>query len=75
MWRGLLVVVLWRWLAPVARVARSGQLRALAGPLLFTLGLVVQLVLVGLAGYLIDLSISLIELWAELARKHMELTL
>jgi hypothetical protein len=25
--------------------------------------------------YLIDLSVSLMELWAELARKHLELTL
>jgi hypothetical protein len=28
-----------------------------------------------LAMYLIDLGISLMELWAELARKHLELTL
>jgi len=27
-----------------------------------------------LAMYLIDLSISLFELWADLARKHLELT-
>ena len=39
------------------------------------LGLVVQLVLLWLLGELIDLAISLMELWAELARKHLELTL
>lgn len=43
--------------------------------LLLLLGLVVQAVLVLTASYLIDLGISLMELWAELARKHMELTL
>jgi hypothetical protein len=34
-----------------------------------------QMVLLWLLGELIDLSISLMELWAELARKHLELTL
>lgn len=38
-------------------------------------GLVVQVLLLWLAGYLIDLAISLMELWAELARKHLEITL
>lgn len=74
-WRGLVYVILGRWLAPVAKVARSQHLRAVLGPLLLILGLVLQLVLVGLAGYLIDLSISLMDLWAELARKHLEITL
>ena len=35
----------------------------------------VQLALVCAAAYLIDLSVSLMELWAELARKHLEITL
>lgn len=74
-WRGLLYVILGRWLAPVVKTVRSERLRAVLGPLLLLLGLVVQLVLVCLAGYLVDLSISLIELWAELARKHLEITL
>jgi hypothetical protein len=74
-WRGLLYVILNHWLAPVAKVARSQQLRALLGPLLLLVGLAAQVVLLGLAGYLVDLSISLMELWTELARKHMELTL
>ena len=68
-------MILGRWLAPVARAARSQRLRAVLGPLLLILGLMVQLVLVGLAGYLVDLSISLMDLWAELARKHLEITL
>ena len=49
-----------------ARVWRVG-LVILAG--------VVQLVLVCLTWYLVDLCISLMEVWAELARKHLELTL
>lgn len=37
--------------------------------------LVTQLVALLLAAYLVDLSLSLMELWAELARKHLEITL
>jgi hypothetical protein len=36
---------------------------------------VVECVLLLLAFYLVDLSISLMELWADLARKHLEITL
>jgi hypothetical protein len=43
--------------------------------LLILVGLMVQVVLLLAAGYLIDLGISLMDLWAELARKHLELTL
>jgi hypothetical protein len=32
-------------------------------------------VLVGLAGALVDLCLSLMELWVELARKHLEIVL
>ena len=38
-------------------------------------GLVVQVVLTVMVWQLVDLSISLMEVWAELARKHLELTL
>jgi hypothetical protein len=38
-------------------------------------GLVGQGLLLLTAAYLIDLSVSLMELWAELARKHLEITL
>lgn len=53
--------------SPVVRYAVSWAL--------LSLGLVMQLLLLWLAGYLIDLAISLMELWAELARKHLEITL
>ena len=43
--------------------------------IVFCLSLVVQAVLIWLLGELVDLCISLMELWAELARKHLELTL
>ena len=43
--------------------------------LLLAFGLVLQGVLILTAAYLVDLSLSLMELWAELARKHLELTL
>lgn len=43
--------------------------------LLLLLGLTVQLVVVSLVWTLVDLTISLMEVWAELARKHLELTL
>lgn len=39
------------------------------------LGLVIQAAMIMTAAYLIDLCISLMELWAELARKHLEITL
>jgi hypothetical protein len=35
----------------------------------------VQLALVAAAVYLIDLTVALSELWLELARKHLEITL
>jgi hypothetical protein len=38
-------------------------------------GLVVQGALILTAAYLVDLSVSLMELWADLARKHLEITL
>jgi len=39
------------------------------------LGLVTQAVMLLVAAYLCDLALSLMELWADLARKHLELTL
>lgn len=39
------------------------------------LGFLVQVVLVCLVWYLIDLCILLCEVWAELAAKHLEITL
>ena len=42
---------------------------------LILLGVVVQALMLLTAAYLCDLALSLMELWAELARKHLELTL
>jgi hypothetical protein len=70
-----LVVAAGHSLARVAGLFHSQRRRALAAYLLLALGLVVQMVLVMLAAYLVDLSVSLMELWADLARKHLELTM
>lgn len=74
-WRGLLFVLIGRWLALVARVGRSHRVRASVAYLLIAVGLVSQLVLLLVAGYLIDLSLSLMNVWTDLARKHLEITL
>lgn len=70
---------------PARLLVAAGRRFLSAGRLFFTrrlliqlgliVGLVVQLVLLWLLGELVDLCISLMELWAELARKHLELTL
>ena len=49
--------------------------RRLAAYLVVLAGLACQMVLLWLAGEVIDLYVSAVELWAELARKHLELTL
>jgi hypothetical protein len=59
----------------VAGALSSGSRPALAGRLLLLLGLLLQLVLLWLAGEILDLYVSAVELWAELARKHLELTM
>ena len=46
-----------------------------AAPALLLLGAVCQLVLLVLVGQLVELCIDLMEVWAELARKHLEITL
>lgn len=43
--------------------------------LLLLVGVTVQIVILNAVWELVDLCISLMELWAELARKHLELTL
>ena len=50
-------------------------IRIAAARLAVCVALTVQLGLVFLSMYLIDLGISLMELWVDLARKHLELTL
>jgi hypothetical protein len=42
---------------------------------LVLVGFLVQVVLTVLMWQLVDLSISLMEVWAELARKHLEIVL
>jgi len=74
-WRGLLYVAAGSLLARVSRLFLSAGVRAGLMRLLLLLGLLMQVVLLLVASYLIDLGISLMELWAELARKHLELTL
>lgn len=49
--------------------------RVTVGRLLMLCGVIVQAVTLAMCAYLIDLSVSLFELWAELARKHLELTM
>lgn len=43
--------------------------------LLLLVGFAVQCIVIGIVWELVDLSISLMEVWAELARKHLEITL
>jgi hypothetical protein len=74
-WRGLLYVVAAQSLARAGRLASSHQWRRAAAYLALLVGLVMQGALILTAAYLVDLSISLMELWADLARKHLELTL
>ncbi len=74
-WRGLLYVTVCRRLAPVVGLLSHPHVRLILLRVLLGVGMVSQVGLLLLAGYLIDLSVSLMELWAELARKHLELTL
>jgi hypothetical protein len=74
-WRGLLYVAAGRVLNCLARLCQSHRFRVLAAYLALLVGLVVQGALILTAAYLVDLSVSLMELWADLARKHLEITL
>ena len=74
-WRGLLAVETARVLAYLGRLAFNPAVRKTAGAVLLLLGLLVQVVLMFIAAYLTDLAVSLMEVWAELARKHLELTM
>jgi hypothetical protein len=57
------------------RLLSSTGFRIAAARVAMCLALTVQLGLVFLSMYLIDLGVSLMELWVDLARKHLELTL
>jgi hypothetical protein len=62
-------------LARLAALLSSQRVRWLALHTVILLGLLVQGVSLLTLAYLVDLSVSLMELWADLARKHLELTL
>lgn len=61
----------WARLAPPT----AHQLRTCAWFLLGLVSLGLQVVLMVIAGELLDLYVSAVELWSELARKHLEITL
>lgn len=62
--------------SPIGLTAIRATLRRVPWALLLMLvGLVVQAILVSLLYELVDLCISLFEVWAELARKHLEIVL
>jgi len=71
----LLAVAICQTLARLVALLRSPRSRAALHICLLGVGIVGQVVLMLTAAYLIDLSVSLMELWAELARKHLEITL
>jgi hypothetical protein len=56
----------------------ASRIRRIQQPIVFVawaVGLLVQVVLVFLVGQMIDLSLSLMELWVELAAKHLRIVL
>ena len=68
------VAVLWV-LARLAALSHQLPVRRALHICLMVLALVVQAALLLTTAYLCDLALSLMELWADLARKHLELTL
>lgn len=71
-WWALAVPHLLDW---VWGLCQRPQLRRILHICLIVLGLLVQMVLLLTVAYLCDLALALMELWADLARKHLELTL
>jgi nitrogen fixation/metabolism regulation signal transduction histidine kinase len=81
-----LVVALWVWVhARVAalvapngerphRVNRPRRWVRVLQLVAVVLAVLVEVLALFVLGYMIDLCLSLMELWAELARKHLELT-
>jgi len=62
-------------LAQLRDFCRQPHIRRALHTCLIVVGLVVQMVLMLTVAYLCDLALSLMELWADLARKHLELTM
>jgi hypothetical protein len=73
--RTICAIFLGRAVSLVLRLLSSRSARETAAYLALCVGLALQVGLCFLAMYLIDLSVSLFELWADLARKHLELTI
>lgn len=73
--RTVIGVALGRTLSAVLWVLANGRVRKAAASASLCVGMALQVGLCLVAMYLMDLSLSLFELWTELARKHLELTL
>lgn len=73
--RTIAAVAIARTVSVVLRLLSSQPIRRAAGSVTLCVGLAVQVGLLLTTMYLIDLAISLFELWTDLARKHLELTL
>lgn len=73
--RTIAAIAIARGVSLVLRLLHSENTRRVAGSAALCVGLALQVGLCFLAMYLIDLSVSLFELWADLARKHLELTI
>ncbi len=71
----LRAVALLQLLARAVGLVHHPRARVVAVQIAVGVGMVCQVGLLLTAAYLIDLAVSLMELWAELARKHLELTL
>lgn len=56
-------------------LARHPLVKLIVVRAMLLVGLLVQVVLLLVLAYMIDLALSLMELWADLARKHLEITL
>jgi hypothetical protein len=79
-----MVVVVWRFLREVIgrrldsgtrRPALSPEGRRVALRVAGLLALAIQIVLVLVVQHLVELSLDLMEVWTELAAKHLEITL
>lgn len=65
----------WRVVPPLARAFVRLHWRRFLLWLVLLVGAVVQVIVVGMVYGLVDLCISLMEVWTELARKHLEITM
>lgn len=73
--RTVIAIACGRAVSRVLRLCTGKSTRRTAAVISVCVGLLVQVGLCIAAVYLIDLCISLSELWLDLARKHLEITL